>query len=163
MLDRMPALMVTTGALADLVISLLGDGQTSNIAITANPRLAMAVVRTELDNYDPVDAEWPDIHPTAQIHESAHIVDGVRVGPGAVVGARASIAAGTVIRANAVIERDANIGERCVIHPGVNIGYGCILGDDVIVHSNSVIGMQGFGFVQDEDKRLYACLKPDVL
>ena len=42
-----------------------------------------------------------------------------------------------------------------MIHPHVTIGYDCRLGNEVIVHSNSVIGCEGYGFAQDEKGKSY--------
>lgn len=151
LLTSFPALLVTTGALADLIISLHAS-ERLNIAITSNPRLFMALVRSKIDDYDATDSEWPDIHSSAQVHESTLLGNGVRVGPGAVIGANVRIGDGTIIRSNAVIEHDVEIGNHCVIHPGVNIGYRSVLGEKVIVKANTVIGMEGFGFVPDEKK-----------
>jgi len=55
-----------------------------------------------------------------------------------------------VIMAGSVIERGAKLGERTVIHPNVTVGYDCELGDEVIVHSGSVIGCEGYRFAQDK-------------
>jgi UDP-3-O-[3-hydroxymyristoyl] glucosamine N-acyltransferase len=73
-----------------------------------------------------------------------------------VVGARSRIGAHCRIMAGAVIENDVCIGERTVIHPLVVIGYGCVLGSDVVVESGSVIGSQGFGYAQDAERRSHA-------
>ena len=41
------------------------------------------------------------------------------------------------------------------MHSGANIGYGCVLGSKVTVKANAVIGMEGFGFVPDENKHYH--------
>ena len=155
LLESCPALLITTGVLAELIISLHESPDDLNIAITANPRLCMALIRTHLDDYDATDSEWPVIHPTAQIHKSACLGEGVRVGPGAVIGANVHVGTDTIIRSNAVIEHDARLGEQCIVHSGANIGYACVLGSKVTVKANTVIGMEGFGFVRDEDKHYH--------
>ncbi|HAY46536.1 MAG TPA: UDP-3-O-(3-hydroxymyristoyl)glucosamine N-acyltransferase [Gammaproteobacteria bacterium] len=151
LLESFPALLITTGALADLIISL-HDSDELNIAITANPRLCMALVRAQIDDYDATDSEWPEIHSSAQVHESSLLGKDVRVGPGAVIGANVRIGDGSIIRSNSVVEHDAEIGKQCIIHAGVNVGYASKLGDKVTVKANTVIGMEGFGFVPDENK-----------
>ena len=57
LLESCPALLITTGALAELIISLHESPDDLNIAITANPRLCMALIRTHLDDYDATDSE----------------------------------------------------------------------------------------------------------
>ena len=90
------------------------------------------------------------------------------VHPGAVLGEGARIAASAEVRENVSIGRDVIIGQRCRIFPGVVVGddsvlghdvvlypnvtiyHGCVLGNRVVVHSGSVIGADGFGFVWDK-------------
>jgi UDP-3-O-[3-hydroxymyristoyl] glucosamine N-acyltransferase len=68
----------------------------------------------------------------------------VSLGPGAVVGAGAQIGRGTVIGPNAVIGPGVAIGRRCQIGPGAVIGF-ALIGDDVRIFANTVIGEAGFG------------------
>jgi UDP-3-O-[3-hydroxymyristoyl] glucosamine N-acyltransferase len=39
------------------------------------------------------------------------------------------------------------------VHPNAVIGYGCRLGNEVVVGAGSVIGAEGFGFAQDAKRR----------
>ena len=66
-----------------------------------------------------------------------------------------------------MLEEGAEVGDGCVIYPGVYIGRGSIVGDGsviysnvsvregvrlgkrVIIHCNSVIGSDGFGYVKE--------------
>ncbi len=118
----------------------------------ANVRLAQAKVKQALNDYDSEDAEWEQVHPSAVVHSSAQLGEGVKVGPNVVIGARVKVGAGTRIRANTVIEHDAIIGENCIINSLVNIGYQCELGDRVNIHSGVIIGNEGFGFAQDQNR-----------
>lgn len=85
--------------------------------------------------------------------------------PAAVIGKNVSLGKGVAVGACAVIDDNAVIGERTVIYPGCFIGYGSLVGDDciiypnvsvrekvtigsrVIIHSGTVIGSDGFGFI----------------
>ncbi len=89
--------------------------------------------------------------------------------PSAVIGAGTDIGTGTCIGANAVIGRDVVIGDQVRIMAGVFVGNHCRikdgceikpnvtlmeksrLGKGVIIHSNAVIGSDGFGFTRDAD------------
>lgn len=72
--------------------------------------------------------------------------DTVTLGPGSSTGAGTTIGAGTIIGANVSIGENVRIGANCVFHPGVVVMDGCVIGDRVVLHSNAVIGAEGFGF-----------------
>jgi UDP-3-O-[3-hydroxymyristoyl] glucosamine N-acyltransferase len=94
------------------------------------------------------------LHPEPQPEWSPSPVD-----PTAQVGARCRIAPGATVGARTVL------GQGCVLHPGVHLGEDCVLGDGcelfsgvvlyrrtrlgnrVIIHANSVVGSDGYGFV----------------
>ena len=94
------------------------------------------------------------VHPTAVVHSSAKVGDGAVIGPNAVVDAAAGIGAGTVIGAGTHVGPGTLIGRGCMICPGVNIYHDCTIGIGVIIHSGTVIGSDGFGFVPDPDGHL---------
>jgi UDP-3-O-[3-hydroxymyristoyl] glucosamine N-acyltransferase len=71
------------------------------------------------------------IHPTAVISPSAKIAAGVYVGPLCSIG-------------------EAEVGEGTVIHSGVHIYDGVRIGKDVVIHSGTVIGADGFGYQRNE-------------
>ena len=43
------------------------------------------------------------------------------------------------------------IGENCILYPGVKIYDGCKIGNNCILHANVVVGSDGFGFAPRED------------
>ena len=120
------------------------------VLVSRNVRLAQALIRQAYADHDHRDIEWPAIHPSAVIHESASISKDAIIGPGVVIGRNVKIGRGSIIKANSVIEQDVVIGEDCILYPGVVVSYNCELGDRVILKSGCVIGMEGFGFAQDE-------------
>ncbi len=87
------------------------------------------------------------VHHTAVVEDGAR-VEGAALGPHVFVGARARIAAGSQVHAGVIIGHDAQIGADCVLWPNVVIGARVSLGARVIVHSNSSIGADGFGYLQ---------------
>ncbi len=144
-----PSLVITHSSLLDIVpndIPSLG---------TTNPRLAHALIKQMLNDYDKTDSEWAAIHPTAVIHETASIHKSCRIGPNAVIGANVVLAEGTIVRSNSSIEHDSVLGKNCTIHSQVNIGYGSQIGNNVIIHAGTVIGNEGFGFAPDQNKHLH--------
>lgn len=120
-----------------------------------NPRLAQALIRQRYGDRDPRDSEWPRIHPSAVVHPSAQIPESAVIGPLVMIGARVVLSEMTVIMAGSVLEQGVRIGPRSVIHPHCFIGYDCEIGADVRIKSGSVIGSEGFGFAQDDQRRNY--------
>ncbi len=118
-------------------------------------RLAQALIKQALSDYDHTDSYWGDRHPSAVIHPSAKLHPTVRVGPNSTIGADVEIGEGTHIRSNCVIEHSVRIGKHCVIHNLVNLGYLSSFGDRVIVRPGAIIGNEGFGFAQDMNQRYH--------
>ena len=94
----------------------------------------------------------------------------VGVDSGARVAASARVGADCRIGFNAYVGERAVLGDRCVLHPGVYVGDDTVLGDDcelfpnvvvrervtlghrVVVHANSALGSDGFGYRWDGTK-----------
>lgn len=117
-----------------------------NILFVKNPLLAAAKL---LDIFRPRPASHEGIHPVSAVHKDATLGDGVSVGAYAVIEGGAEVCDGTVIYAGAYIGINAKIGRNCVICPGVVVMDGCTVGDRVVIHANSVIGSDGFGYTED--------------
>lgn len=87
----------------------------------------------------------------SRIRWSAKLGRKVYVGDFAYIGRRASIGDCTRIHEHVFIGDDVKIGSHCIIYPGVRIYPGMEIGNNVILHANSVIGADGFGFAPLED------------
>lgn len=148
---RPPAAVVTTSALAE---SIAGTNSPS-ILITDNVKLAHALVRQVFDDRNLHEHEWPRIHPSAVIHESVEVPDDVTIGPQVVIGRDVDLGRRVVIQANAVIEDGAEIAEDAVIHARAFVGHHCRIGARTRLKPGCVIGADGFGFAQDENKRYH--------
>jgi len=112
------------GGLPSEVVALVVD----------NPRLGFAVALDMLVE----DAFVGQYKPATSI-------DGVEFGPGVTVGQNVSIGQGSVIGAGVCLGHGLSIGRNCRIEANAVLSH-CLLGDDVVVHANAVIGGQGFGF-----------------
>src|SRR5690606_39296842 len=53
---------------------------------------------------------------------------------------------------NVTIYDGACVGTNSVLHSGVSLRENCEIGDNCIVHNNSTIGSDGFGYAKDEEK-----------
>ena len=148
-INSRPAAIVTQAKLAEHFSSL-----TSTAILTSeNTRLAQALIRQAYADHDHRDTGWPAIHPSAIIHETARIAEDAIIGPGVVIGRNVNIGSGSIIKANTVLEQDAVVGKDCILHPNVVVSSACELGNRVILKSGCVIGMEGFGFAQDDAGR----------
>ncbi len=86
-------------------------------------------------------------HTSALIAETAQLASDVAVGPNAVIEERVKVGERTVMGAGVVVGRDVEIGADCILHPRVTIYPRVRIGARVIVHSGTVIGADGFGYV----------------
>ncbi len=114
------------------------------------PKLVFGMLLKEFVPIDEGDGEASEVHPEARVDSAARICGGAKVG------------AGSVIKAGAVIGRGATVGEGCQVGYNSVIDWGCQLGNRVIVHSGTVIGTDGFGYVQkpcDDDPSTFESLK----
>ena len=116
--------------------------------ITDEPRLAFAKAASLLN---PVISKQQGIHPTAVIVSDAQVDDSATLEANVIINAGASIGADAYIGAGTVIGDNVIIGERTQLNANVTIYSSCIIGNDCIVHSGTVVGADGFGFVQDEN------------
>lgn len=95
-----------------------------------------------------------NIHSTAYVSKKASVAPDAIVGPyaiiedGAVVGAKAHIEGG------AYVGRNALIGENTLLYPGVRVLDYCVVGKNCIIHANSVIGSDGYGFAQEQGQHI---------
>jgi UDP-3-O-[3-hydroxymyristoyl] glucosamine N-acyltransferase len=110
----------------------------------ANPRSAMA---RAINRLMPRVRMQPGVHPTAVLGPGVNIEHAVYIGPLASIGAGTRIGSGTSIGAGAVIGDFVHIGGQCTIHPRVTIYNNVTLGREVVIHSGTVIGADGFGYI----------------
>ncbi len=94
----------------------------------------------------------PGIHPSAQVSSSAKLGKNVSIGPFVHVGDGVEIGDETVIFAFAAIYPGVKIGKETVIHSHASIREDVRIGSRVIIHNNSVIGSDGFGYLQDKGR-----------
>ncbi|MDT4833550.1 UDP-3-O-acylglucosamine N-acyltransferase [compost metagenome] len=85
------------------------------------------------------------------IHPSAKIGQNVFLGPFCIVEENVEIGDNTRLYGQVFVGADSKIGENTVIFPGVKIYNRSQIGARVTVHSNAVIGSDGFGFAPQPD------------
>jgi UDP-3-O-[3-hydroxymyristoyl] glucosamine N-acyltransferase len=89
------------------------------------------------------------IEKTCEIHSSCDI------GHYSTLGDYSKIGEGSIIENQVCIGNNVIIGKNCRIYPGVKIYNNCQIGDEVIIHANTVLGSDGFGFSKKADGSYY--------
>jgi len=72
--------------------------------------------------------------------------------PFVTLGNRVRIGARVTLYPGVFIGDDSTIANDCILYPNVVVREGCSIGARVIVHSGTVIGADGFGYVQHEGR-----------
>ncbi|MFT4769255.1 MAG: UDP-3-O-[3-hydroxymyristoyl] glucosamine N-acyltransferase [Glaciecola sp.] len=114
----------------------------------ADPYLAYAQISAF---FDTLPAPPLGIHPGAFVDPSVTVPASASIGPGACVEADAVLGEHVVLSPGAYVGRGVTLGDNCRLWPGVVLYHGVVLGDDCVVHANSVIGADGFGFARRTD------------
>ena len=137
----------TTGASAVVVpeASLL-DNKPG--IIHHNPQLAIAKI---LGEFTPKLLYTRGVNETAYVDSKAKIGKNVTIGPFSVIEAGVIIGDDSNIGSHTVIDQKTTIGKNCKIFSNIHIYHGTNIGDNAIIHSGTVIGSDGFGFVTDQD------------
>ncbi|MBC8325829.1 MAG: UDP-3-O-(3-hydroxymyristoyl)glucosamine N-acyltransferase [Verrucomicrobia subdivision 3 bacterium] len=94
------------------------------------------------------------IHPSAIISEKAEVHPEACVGAHVIIGDDAKIGARTVLHGNNYVDENCIIGEDCAIFHNVSLYPRTELGDRVRIHAGTIIGSDGFGYVQEGGKHL---------
>jgi UDP-3-O-[3-hydroxymyristoyl] glucosamine N-acyltransferase len=112
-----------------------------------NARIAFAKV---LPLFFPEPIFEPGIDPTAIVPASAHVDPAAHIGPYCVLGAEVHIGPRSVLQGGNFVGAHCRLGEDVNIFPTVTLYPGTEIGNRVRIHSGSVIGSDGFGYVPDE-------------
>ena len=104
------------------------------------------------------------LHPAktypAQIAESSVIAETVSLGDSVyidqfvTIGEQSQVGEGSEILSGACIGSHVRIGKNCRIYPNVVIYDGTQIGNNVIIHAGTVIGSDGFGYKQRDEKHI---------
>jgi len=117
-----------------------------------NPRLAFAQI---LEIFTPQQQIFSGIHPTALIGKNVKIGKRVTLGPYVVLGDAVKIEEGAYLSSGVYIGNRVIIGKNSFLYPRVTVLDDTVIGEDVVIHSGTVIGSDGFGFVKKEDGSYY--------
>ncbi len=114
----------------------------------ANPYLTFARI---IDILYPEDIEVPvGVDKSTVVEKGTSIPASACIGPLCHIRQGTSVGEGTRLVSSVYLGRNVKIGKNCLLYPGVRVMDGCSLGNDVIIHSSTVIGSDGFGFAESE-------------
>lgn len=111
-----------------------------------NARIAFARV---LPVFFPEPRFTPGVHPTAIVAASTQIDATAYVGPYCVLGEKVRIGARSVLQGGNHVGANCQLGEEVNLFPNVTVYSSTEIGNRVRIHSGSVIGADGFGYVLD--------------
>lgn len=80
------------------------------------------------------------------IHPGSTYGEGLYLGAFAYVSAGVTIGKNVKIHPNVWIGEGVSIGDDTELMPGVRIYHSCVIGNRVMIHANTVVGADGFGF-----------------
>lgn len=91
----------------------------------------------------------PGVHPSAVIAPSARVDATAHIGPHCVVGEQVRIGARAILQGGNFIGDDCLVGDDVNLFPNVTLYPGTEIGQRVRIHAGTVVGSDGFGYVQD--------------
>jgi UDP-3-O-[3-hydroxymyristoyl] glucosamine N-acyltransferase len=97
----------------------------------------------------PVPHPPPGVDALARVDSTANLADGVCVGPFVIIGPRSRIGSGSILHAGVYIGDDVTIGNNCQLFPHVTVRERITIGNRVVIHANSALGTDGFGYRWD--------------
>ncbi len=113
------------------------------LLISDAPYLGYALIAAA---FYPLQAdESTNVSANAHVAASASVGDGARIEAGAVIQAHAEISAGVHISSGVVVGPGVVVGTGTRIGPNTCLSH-CLIGDRVIIHGGVNIGQDGFGF-----------------
>ncbi|WP_164873320.1 UDP-3-O-(3-hydroxymyristoyl)glucosamine N-acyltransferase [Rhodococcus xishaensis] len=92
------------------------------------------------------------IHAQAIVDPAARLGHEVAVLQGAIVEADAEVGNYSIIHPGAYVGPGAKIGQTTILHPGAHVLADCVVGDRCILHAGCVLGSDGYGYVQVEER-----------
>jgi len=128
---------------------LAGPGVTPagiDIIRVDNPHLAFALT---LDLFHPRESPPPGVHPTACIEDGASVDPTAAVGAFCCIADGAVVGPGSVLGPHCILAADSALAADVFLHPRVTVLARVQVGSRTVIHSGSVLGSDGYGYVHD--------------
>ena len=104
-----------------------------------------------LEQYHNLKLNKSGIEQPSFIHPTAKLGSNIYVGAFAYIGENAVIGNDTKIYPHVYLGDNVTLGNGTILFPGVKVYFDCVIGNQVTIHSNTVIGSDGFGFAPQKD------------
>lgn len=117
--------------------------------VVANPKYAFARILARF--FLPPSQARGIVEPVSKGTE-VEIGPDASIGPFVTLGNRVKLGARVTLYPGVFIGDDSVVGDDTVLHPNVTIREGCTIGRRVIIHSGTVVGSDGFGYVFHEGR-----------
>lgn len=137
-----------SAAAAIIIDGSFVSGQGKTLIRVANARIAFAKV---LPLFFPEPIFAPGIHPTAILPPSAQVDPTAHIGPYCVLGESVRIGARSVLRGGNHVGARCQLGDEVHLFPNVTLYPDTEIGNRVRIHSGTVVGSDGFGYVLDAE------------
>ena len=142
--QRRFARLVDQSRAAAFIVSPEYAGLARPLIIVDHPYLAYARVAAL---FAPPVCRWPGVSDLAYLGPDVALGQGVSIAPLVFIGAGVRLGDRVTVMPGCVINDAVTIGADTLIYPNVTIRERCTLGERCIIHSGTVIGSDGFGFV----------------
>jgi UDP-3-O-[3-hydroxymyristoyl] glucosamine N-acyltransferase len=133
-------------AASSIIIDGAATSSRKTLIRVSNARVAFAKV---LPLFFPEPVFAAGIHPTAIVPPSAKVDATAHIGPYCVLGNKVRIGARSVLQGLNSVGADCLLGEDVNLFPNVTLYPGTEVGNRVRIHSGTVVGSDGFGYVLD--------------
>jgi UDP-3-O-[3-hydroxymyristoyl] glucosamine N-acyltransferase len=107
---------------------------------------AYMAITTLLEMYNTLKLNKTGIDQPIFIHPSATIGENAYIGAFAYIGPNVKIGNNCKIYPQTYIADDVELADNVTLYAGVKIYFDCKIGNNVIIHSGTIIGADGFGF-----------------
>lgn len=107
---------------------------------------AYTAITVLLEMYNTIKHNKKGIEEPSFIHPSAIIGEDVYIGAFAYIGPNVKIGNNCKIYPQTYIADDVELADNVTLYAGVRIYFDCKIGNNVIIHSGTIIGADGFGF-----------------
>jgi UDP-3-O-[3-hydroxymyristoyl] glucosamine N-acyltransferase len=128
------------------------EGISASMLIVDNPRLTFAKV---LGIFHRKPRLTPGVSSEAIVCKSVSLGEDVAIFPHAYVSENVVIGSRVSIFPHVYLGEGVIIGDDSIVYPNVTVREGVSVGRRVIIHSGTVIGSDGFGYVTSEDGSNY--------
>lgn len=142
--QRRYARLATESQAAAFIVSPEHADLPRPLIIVPHPYLAYAQVAAL---FAPPRRRWPGISHLAYLGQDLELGQEVSIAPLVFIGDRVRLGDRVTLMPGCVLGDEVRIGADTLIYPNVTILERCLVGERVIIHSGTVIGADGFGFV----------------